>query len=61
MLPATRAPPRPPPPPPRLCHACAFLLVLRVQVRRDSCPAVAKLLEQSLRLMFSSRDLSKVS
>ncbi|EFJ43266.1 hypothetical protein VOLCADRAFT_66026, partial [Volvox carteri f. nagariensis] len=29
-------------------------------VRRDSCPAVAKLLEQSLRLLFGSRDLSDV-
>lgn len=31
-----------------------------VQVRRDACPAVAKLLEHSLRLLFSSRDLSRV-
>ena len=29
-------------------------------VRRDSCPAVAKLLEQSLRLLFGSKDLSQV-
>lgn len=29
-------------------------------VRRDSCPAVAKILEQSLRILFESRDLSGV-
>lgn len=29
-------------------------------VRRDSCPAVAKILEQSLRILFESRDLSEV-
>lgn len=29
-------------------------------VRRDGCPAVSKLLEHSLRLLFSSRDLSLV-
>ena len=28
--------------------------------RRDSCPAVAKMLEASLRLLFSSKDLSGV-
>jgi DNA polymerase zeta len=30
-------------------------------VRRDSCPAVTKMLEQSLRLLFTSKDLSKAS
>ncbi len=29
-------------------------------VRRDSCPVVAKMLEQSLRLLFTTKDLSKV-
>ncbi|GLC63938.1 DNA polymerase zeta, partial [Pleodorina starrii] len=29
-------------------------------VRRDSCPAVSKLLEQSIRLLFTSKDLSAV-
>ncbi|GAX80194.1 hypothetical protein CEUSTIGMA_g7632.t1 [Chlamydomonas eustigma] len=29
-------------------------------VRRDSCPAVTKMLEQSLRLLFTCKDLSKV-
>ena len=29
-------------------------------VRRDGCPAVSKLLEQSLRMLFSGRDLSVV-
>ncbi|GIL62894.1 hypothetical protein Vafri_17102, partial [Volvox africanus] len=29
-------------------------------VRRDSCPAVAKMLEQSLRLLFTARDLTAV-
>lgn len=29
-------------------------------VRRDSCPAVAKILESSLRLIFDTKDLSEV-
>lgn len=29
-------------------------------VRRDSCPAVAKMLEACLRILFSSKDLSAV-
>lgn len=29
-------------------------------VRRDSCPAVAKMLESCLRILFSSKDLSAV-
>jgi DNA polymerase elongation subunit (family B) len=29
-------------------------------VRRDGCPAVSKLLEASLRLLFATRDLSQV-
>ena len=29
-------------------------------VRRDSCPAVAKMLERSLRLLFATRDVSEV-
>ena len=29
-------------------------------VRRDGCPAVAKILEQSLRVLFDTRDVSKV-
>ena len=28
-------------------------------VRRDSCPAVAKMLERSLRLLFATRDVSE--
>ena len=30
-------------------------------VRRDTCPAVAKTMERSLRLLFATRDLSEVS
>ena len=30
------------------------------QVRRDSCPAVAKLLERSIRIVAASRDLSRL-
>ena len=29
-------------------------------VRRDTCPAVAKTMERSLRLLFATRDLSEV-
>ena len=29
-------------------------------VRRDTCPAVAKTMERSLRILFASRDLSQV-
>ena len=29
-------------------------------VRRDTCPAVAKMLEATLRLLFTSKDLSQV-
>ena len=29
-------------------------------VRRDGCPAVAKILEKTLRTLFDSRDVSKV-
>ncbi len=29
-------------------------------MRRDSCPAVAKMLEHSIRLLFGSKDLSQV-
>lgn len=29
-------------------------------VRRDTCPAVAKTMERSLRLLFATRDLSQV-
>jgi DNA polymerase zeta len=29
-------------------------------VRRDGCPAVAKMLERTLRLLFTTRDLSRV-
>jgi len=29
-------------------------------VRRDSCPAVSKMLEASLRLLFATRDVSRV-
>lgn len=29
-------------------------------VRRDTCPAVAKCLERSLRILFTSKDLSQV-
>lgn len=32
----------------------------RLQVRRDSCPAVAKIMEQAVRLLFRSDDLSRV-
>lgn len=30
-------------------------------VRRDTCPAVAKTMERSLRLLFATRDLSEVT
>ena len=30
-------------------------------VRRDGCPALVKMMEKSLRLLFTSRDLSQVS
>lgn len=30
-------------------------------VRRDSCPVVAKMLERSIRILFSTHDLSLVS
>lgn len=47
----------PPPPPPQpttgLCQGIET-------IRRDSCPAVSKLLEQSLRMLFSGRDLTAV-
>lgn len=29
-------------------------------VRRDTCPAVAKMMERSLRLLFTTKDLSQV-
>jgi len=29
-------------------------------VRRDGCPALVKMMEKSLRLLFTSRDLSQV-
>jgi hypothetical protein len=32
----------------------------RLQVRRDSCPVVAKTMEQAVRLLFRSDDLSRV-
>ena len=30
-------------------------------VRRDGCPAVAKILEKSLRILFDTRDISEVN
>ena len=30
-------------------------------VRRDTCPAVAKMMERSLRILFATRDLSEVA
>lgn len=54
----------------RPSHTCVSPLCVQSQpafdakgietVRRDSCPAVAKMLEHSIRLLFGSKDLSQV-
>jgi hypothetical protein len=42
------------------CQVMSCRVVLCVLLRRDGCPAVSKMLEACLRLLFSSKDLSAV-
>ena len=43
------------------CEGEGFATVQGIEtVRRDGCPALVKMMEKSLRLLFTSRDLSQV-
>ena len=46
---------------PRANGFSGFVLLQGIEtVRRDGCPALVKMMEKSLRLLFTSRDLSQV-